>query len=292
MLEYAIFLGCNIPARVPQYESSARAVLEKFGVGLVEIREFSCCGYPLKNVDRKAFVLSSAENMALAEARGLDLITLCKCGFGTLKEAQHLLKEDTDLKSEINRTLSKKGLRYEGHIRVKHLLSALFHDVGVDALKERITKPYQGLKIATHYGCHALRPSKITQFDDPVAPSLFDALVEVTGAKSLDWMNKLECCGAPLMGVNDGLSVTLMNKKIEGGKQSGAHFFCTACPYCQLQFDMVQSQVLSHKANGKPLPSVLFTQLLGISMGIDEESLGISMNKTDISGITGFQAKE
>jgi heterodisulfide reductase subunit B len=42
MMEFALFLGCTIPARLNQYESSSRAVLEKLGVGLVDIREFNC----------------------------------------------------------------------------------------------------------------------------------------------------------------------------------------------------------------------------------------------------------
>jgi len=77
-MKYALFLGCNIPARVNQYDTSARAVLKQVDVQLSDIREFNCCGYPLKNVDQKAFLLSSAVNLALAEKAGLDMMTLCK----------------------------------------------------------------------------------------------------------------------------------------------------------------------------------------------------------------------
>jgi len=38
---------------------------------------------------------------------------------------------------------------------------------------------------------------------------LFDELVMATGAESLAWPLKLECCGAPLLGVNDGLALEL-----------------------------------------------------------------------------------
>ncbi|MBW1995877.1 MAG: disulfide reductase, partial [Deltaproteobacteria bacterium] len=128
-MKYAIFLGCNIPARVNQYDGAARAVLKKLDVQLVDIREFNCCGYPMRNIDRKAFALSSAGNLALAEAAGLDILVLCKCCFGTLKEAQHLLKGDENILAEINELLAEKGLKYEGNVQVKHLLSVLYHDV-------------------------------------------------------------------------------------------------------------------------------------------------------------------
>ena len=186
MMKYAMFLGCNIPARVTQYEAAARAVLRQVDVQLVDIREFNCCGYPMRNTDQKTFLFSSAVNLALAENAGLDVMVLCKCCFGSLKEAQHILKEEGDVQTEINRLLAQRGLKYSGKPQVKHFLSVLYHDVGLDAIKSKITRQYESFKIATHYGCHALRPSKVTQFDDPVAPSIFDKLVEVTGAVSVD----------------------------------------------------------------------------------------------------------
>jgi heterodisulfide reductase subunit B len=163
----------------------------------------------------------------------------------------------------------------------------LYHDVGIDTLKSKITRQYKGLNIATHYGCHALRPSKITRFDDPVAPSVFDKLVEVTGAMSVDWTRKLECCGAPLLGVNDELSMKLTRKKISSGKTAGADYLCSACPYCHLQFDTVQKMMISKNGN-KPLASVLYPQLLGLCMGINENVLGIYENQLDISGLISF----
>jgi heterodisulfide reductase subunit B len=286
-MRYAVFLGCNIPARVGQYDASARAVLRKVGVQLKDIREFNCCGYPLRNVDQKAFLFSSAVNLALAEAAKLDILTLCKCCFGTLKEAEHILKQEGALQKQVNDLLAQRGLSYTGKIQIKHFLSVLYHDVGVDSLKSNITRQYKGIKIATHYGCHALRPSKITEFDDPVAPFIFDKLVELTGAKSVDWTRKLECCGAPLLGFNDDLSMNLTKKKISSGKKAGADYLCSACPYCHLQFDTVQQMMVS-KNGSDALASVLYPQLLGLCMGIDENILGINMNQLDIGGVTSF----
>ncbi len=287
-MKFALFLGCNIPARVQQYDMSARAVLDMLNVDLVDIREFNCCGYPMRNSDFEAFVLFSARNLALAERKGLDMVTLCKCCFGSLKKADHLMKEDTSLRDKINSLLAKEGLSYGGSIEVKHFLSVLHKDIGISALKEKITGGFKDLKIATHYGCHALRPSDITQFDNPTAPVLFDQLVEVTGAKSIDWPLKLECCGAPLLGINDDLSMDLTQKKMVDGKQSGADYLCVACPYCQLQFDTVQDMMISIRGTDHKLPSILFPQLLGLVMGIEGKALGIDMNQIDISGIEAF----
>jgi len=274
-MQFALFLGCNIPARLNQYEASARAVLGKVDVDLVEIKEFNCCGYPVRNLDHKAFVFAAARNLALAAKENLNLITLCKCCFGSLKKADSIIKENTSLRAEINEALHKEGLKYDGDITVTHFLSVLYHEVGLETLKKKITKTFADLMIAVHYGCHALRPSKIVQFDDPVAPSLFDQLVEVTGAKSVDWSLKLDCCGAPLLGMNDDLSMNLTEKKLGNGKKAGATYICTACPYCQIQFDTVQKKIFSTRGSNHQLPAILYPQLLGLSLGIGSDLLGL-----------------
>ena len=286
-MEYAFYLGCNIPARVKQYEDSARAILKRCGVRLVDIREFVCCGYPLRNIELEAFILSSAENLALAEKAGLEILALCKCCYGRLKKAEFLLKENENLWTDVNRVLAARGLQYSGQTGIKHFLSVLYHDVGLDTLKREISRPFKQLKIAASVGCHALRPSNITRFDDPVAPTIFDELVEVTGAVSVDWVTKMECCGAPLMGFNDELGMNLTRLKLADGKKAGADYICTACPFTHLQFDSVQKLMISRNGND-PLAPILYAQLLGLSMGIDENTLGIGMNQLDISGVTSF----
>jgi heterodisulfide reductase subunit B len=291
-MKFALFLGCQIPVRLKQYETSSKAILERLGVGLVDIEEFNCCGYPLRNIEFKAFLFSSARNLALAEKKKLDVMTLCQCCYGTLKKADFLLKENASLRKEVNAILEREGLRYEGEVEVKHLLSVLHQEVGVEAIKKKIAKTFKGLKIAAHYGCHVLRPSQVVRFDDPVTPSIFDQLVEATGAESIAWPMQLECCGAPLWGVHDELSTEITLKKLKNGRESGADYLCTACTYCQIQFDTVQQMILSQRGLNHPLPSILYPQLLGLSMGINSETLGLKMNKIPISEVEQLQTEQ
>jgi heterodisulfide reductase subunit B len=291
-MKFALFLGCQIPVRLKQYETSSRAILERLGVGLVDIEEFNCCGYPLRNIEFKAFLLSSVRNLALAEKEKVDVMTLCQCCYGSLKKANFLLKENASLHKEVNAILEREGLPYEGKVEVKHLLSVLHQEVGVETIKKKITKTFKGLRIAAHYGCHALRPSQVVGFDNPVGPSIFDQLVEATGAESISWPMRLECCGAPLWGINDELSMDLTLKKLNDGKESGAEYLCVACPYCHLQFDAVQKKIISQRGVDHPLPSILYPQLLGLSMGIDSETLGLKMNEIPIGEIERLQTEQ
>ena len=287
-MKFALFHGCNIPARVEQYADATEAVLTRLGIELVEMTQFCCCGYPARNTDHRAYVLSAAKNLAVAENAGLDMLVMCKCCYGSLKKAEYFLNQDQDLKADINRLLAKENLEYKNKVQVKHLLSVLYHDVGLDRLKDKISKTYSDLQIAVSYGCHALRPSTVTGFDDPVSPKIFDELVEATGAFSVEWARKLDCCGAPLTGINDQLAMEMAIKKITSAREAGAQFICTACPYTQLQFDGVQMRPAADSKNGEPLAPILYPQLLGLSMGIDEKTLGISKNKINLSDITSF----
>jgi len=288
MIAFALFRCCPTAIFLKQYESSTNAVLRKLGVEFSDINEFNCCGYPLKNIDFKAYVLAAARNLSLAEKNDVNIVTFCDCCFNSLKQAQHLLKEDTALREDINKTLEKEGLVYKQVVEVKHLFEVLFKNIGLEKIKEKVVKTFKGLKIATHYGCHLLHPSQIIQFDNPVTPSIFDQLVEVTGATSIFWTSKLDCCGSPLLGIDDDLSMDLTQKKINNARQSGADYLCTACVYCQLQFDQVQKMMISRRNAKHQLASILYTQLLGLSLGIDEEQLGINLNELDISRIVNF----
>ena len=117
--------------------------------------------------------------------------------------------------------------------------------------------------------------------------------MKVTGAKSVDWPLKLECCGAPVTGIDDELSGNLTEKKLIDAKAAGAHYVCTACPYCHIQFDTVQQKLCSeNKIQDVLLPAILYSQLLGLGMGIDSTLLGISDNEIDISGVISFLSEE
>ncbi|MDF1593123.1 MAG: hypothetical protein P1P89_16535 [Desulfobacterales bacterium] len=46
--------------------------------------------------------------------------------------------------------------------------------------------------------------------------------------------------------------------------------------------------LLSRRNEAHPLPSILYTQLLGLSLGIDEKVLGIDRNELPIARIENF----
>jgi len=268
-MKYALFLGCKIPAQLPAYEASMRAVLGHLGVTLVDL-EFNCCGYPARNYSHEAFVVAAAHNLALAERAGLDLLTPCSCCFGTLRHAIRFLNEDAQLRARVGQALAAEGLAWSGKTQVEHLLPVLARTVGVDAVAAAVRIPQAGLRVAAQYGCHALRPSDVTGIDNAMAPALFETLISVTGATPVDWPRRLDCCGDPLHEANTALSERMTQAKIADALESGAEAICSACPHCQLRFDAVQAD------SAEPsIRTLLYTQLLGLAMGLPAKSLGL-----------------
>ena len=121
---------------------------------------------------------------------GADIMTECNGCFGSLFECNHILQEDEDKKAKINANLAEIGREYKGTINVKHFAQILRDDVGFEKLASLIEKPLD-LNVAVHYGCHFLKPTKTIGIEDQAEnPSILDDLVEITGAKSVDYNEK------------------------------------------------------------------------------------------------------
>ncbi len=276
-MSLALLHCCATAPLLEQYEAATTSVLSRLGIRVVDL-DFNCCGYPLRNSRFDAYVLSSARNLALAERAELDLVTMCSCCYGTLKHVEHLLDADDALRRHANAALEEERLRCSGSANVRHVLQVLHDDVGRRGIEEERTATFAGLKVACHYGCHLLRPSDVVRFDDAKEPSIMDDLVEATGATSVPWSAKLDCCGSPVSGVDDALSADLTLRKLRSARESGADVLCVVCPYCHLQFDRVQRASAAERGASE-LPVILVHQLLGLSLGIDAGALGLSPDR-------------
>jgi len=284
-LKYLLFLGCVIPYRISSYEISARKVAERLDVELVEMPEFNCCGLPLDPVSHDMMLALSARNLCLAEQQNLNIMTLCPGCAGTMRKVNMTLREDKKLKEMVNGYLKEVGLEFKGTIKVRHLIQVLAEDVGFEKIKETVQKPLNPLKVAEHAGCHVLRPAKYIGFDDPENPTILKNLIELTGAKCLDYMDETECCGAPIIGVNDMIPLQLTREKLIHIREAGAQAVITICPFCHMMFDINQPRIERIFNETFGIPVLHYTQLLGLAMGISPDELAFSQLRVDSSKI-------
>jgi len=272
-LKYLFFLGCVIPYRLPSYEVSARKVLEKLGVELVEMPEFNCCGFPMDPINHSLTLTLAARNLCLAEKQNLNILTLCNGCFGILNDTNKTLKEDNEIREKINGYLRGIGMEFKGIIEVKHLVHALTEDVGLEKIKDAVKKPLTHLQVAQHTGCHIVRPAKHVGRDDPENPTMLKNLIKLTGAECLDYMDETECCGNPIIGVNEEIPFQLVREKLEHIRAVKAQALVTVCPACHMMYDLYQTRIERAFNEKFGLPVLHYTQLLGLAMGFTPEEL-------------------
>jgi len=287
-LKYAMFLGCSIPYRVSSYELSARKIAAKLDIELVEMPDYNCCGLPLDPASHDVMLVLAARNLCQAEKLGLNIVTLCPGCAGTLRKVNKLLKEDKHERERVNGFLKEAGLEYKGTVEVKHLMQVLAEDVGLERIKEAVKKPLSNLSVAEHMGCHIVRPQKHIGFDDPENPEILKSLIEATGARCLDYMDETECCGAPIVGVNDRIPLALTRDKLSHMKAVNAQAVITVCPFCHMMFDTNQMRIERMFNETYGMPVLHYPQLLGLAMGFTPEELALKELRVDASKVVSL----
>ncbi|MFH1502786.1 MAG: CoB--CoM heterodisulfide reductase iron-sulfur subunit B family protein [Candidatus Eisenbacteria bacterium] len=284
-MKLAPFLGCMIPIKYPQMEAAFRLTMPRLGFELVDIDGFTCCPDPIyfKAKDALGWLTIAARNLALAEEAGVDLVTLCSGCTATLKEARFLLAEDESLRKKINKRLAKVGKTYKGTAKVEHAVVLIRDELGMDAVRESVTRPLDGVKVAIHYGCHLLKPSQIMHVDDADYPSILEELVTAVGATPVSHPEELLCCGKGCL--DDDMPVEMVYSIFTSIADSGADCMGLICPTCFSSFDLGQITVGRKKGTKFEIPIIYYFQLLGLAQGFSREELGLDLHKVKADDI-------
>ena len=267
MQTLALFPGCLVLQRMPQYELATKRVLERIDVQVETIDYAACCGAPLESFTDRWLHLA-AYNLALAERMGRDVVTLCGNCANTLSRAKASM-EDPDLRAEVNETLERLGLSFRGVAKVSHLIRLLSEHV--EELRERMTRRLS-LRVAVTQPCQAIRPSEVMGFDGPALPEPMRLLVEATGAEVLRYQAEDDCCGATLYLADQELGLEAGRSKLASA--SMADVLVGACGNCQLLLERFQG-LLVQDGTAERMVVLTLPQLLGLAMGIDADDLGI-----------------
>ena len=278
-MEYAFFTGCTVPARALNYDLSARKVAETFGIKLIDIDGFSCCGYPMSSVHRDTSLVMAAQNICKAEEKGVDILTICSACSASLTKANMILKDNAEEREKVNKVLGSIGYEFKGKANIKHFARFLYEDVGLQTIEQKVKCRLEGFKFAPAYGCHYLKPSNIyDEFDDPEDPSSLDKLIEVTGAQVAGYEEETLCCGGALLGIDETTSLTMTKGILDGAKSSKADAMVLVCPFCSIMLDEYQNSIGEGFHVTYDLPVLYYTQLLGLALGYKYKELGLEQN--------------
>ena len=285
MKKYALYPGCVIPTEQYAYELSIREVFPMLDIQLVDVNGFSCCGEPLKNVNKMMTLYLSARNLAIGEKQNLDLFAPCPMCHFSLSECKHILKNNDEMKEKINSMLASEGLSYKGTGGLVHTVDLLHDVIGIEEIKKRVKNSLKDLKLATHYGCRLIRPSEIGRPVDSENPQKMEAILNAIGIDCPYYPEKLDCCGAPIDANLPESALTKTGQKLQAVQDQTFHGLVDVCPWCHKMFDARQKKAGETVATKLDVPVFYLTQIIGLAFGIKKEKLGLQLNVSPVDKI-------
>lgn len=288
--EYSYYPGCSVEGMNKAYDKSARVVCDALGIELAELNDWNCCGASAYMSIRELRAhLLSARNLALAEKERKDLVVVCPACLTTLTKTNHYLNEDSGFKRTIGAALKAADLQYMGSVKVRHLIEIIVNEVGEQEVKAKIKHGLSGLKIAPYYGCQLTRP--FGEIDDKEFPTMFDKLLEWIGVQPVKFPLKAKCCGGLLMMTNEDVGLELNRALLDCATENGAECIGTLCPLCHMNLETYQDSVNKKFGTKFKIPTLYFTQLLGLAFGYSRKILGINEELISSRQITEKYAK-
>ncbi|MGQ9498082.1 MAG: CoB--CoM heterodisulfide reductase iron-sulfur subunit B family protein [Desulfotomaculales bacterium] len=289
-MKVGFFVGCNTAFNRPDLEQATRYAFPALGVELDDLEGQSCCPAwgTLPSVDLVGWCALGARNFAIAEASGLDLVTVCGSCYGSLAETKYKMDTNPEIKAKVNEVLKEIGKEYKGTSNIRLTFYYLYHEVGPDKIKEALKHKLDGLRIAIQPGCHSLWPSKIyyDKEEDPFHPKVLQKMCEALGATVPYYSRLLDCCGMGAMRSTDReKSFSLFQKKLVSIKEEvDPDLIVTGCSSCLIQFDTAQEFLRQDGKINFEIPILHYMQVLALCLGADPEKVA-GLAKTDVGQV-------
>jgi len=272
-MKYAFFPGCSLESSAWEFDQSVRAVFRALGIELEEIPDWVCCGStPAHATNATLAVALPAINLLAAREMGCSVATACASCYSRLRTANHKIRSEPEQRKRAERMIGKP---YDGGVEVRHVLDILVNDFGLQAIRERLLQPLEGLRVACYYGCLLTRPPEIVAFDDAEHPTSMEDLLAAAGAEPVEWPFKTECCGAGLSMTQPETVNRLSHRLLSMARSAGAQCIAVACQMCQMNLDLRQADATRAHGEIPETPVLFVTQLLGLALGLSSKELGI-----------------
>lgn len=274
-MKLGYYPGCSMEGSSPEYGESLLSVARYLDIELAPIEDWNCCGASSAHaVSRDLGVALAARNLALAEEQGLsEILAPCAACFGRLTAAQHEMQRP-GARERVERII---GRPYSGGVRVLNALEVIASRT--DLLREEITDALAGIKFACYYGCLLVRPPDVTGFDDPEQPRTMETVVRALGGVPVTWPMATECCGAGLTMARTDSVLRLGRRILEAARAVRAAAVVVACPMCHSNLDFRQEAMT--RRGEPPMPVLFITELVGLALGLDDETLGLQRHFVD-----------
>lgn len=272
--KFTYYPGCSSQGTGKHLDESIRAVAPVLDMEIVDIDDWNCCGASVGHVGGGQLPNMSltGRNLANAERQGKeDVVTGCAACYLNTHAGNEKIKADVNAKRKVNEALAAGELSYDGELRVRHMCEVIVNEVGIDAIKAKVKKPLDGLKVAGYVGCQTVRPFAQTQaggeydvYDDP---EFLDNFTTALGAEAVHFDHKTACCGGSVSVMSPDRTLHLIKDILQAAQDAGADVISTPCPLCQTNVEMYQAAINKEYGTNFNIPVVFPTQLMSVAFG-------------------------
>jgi len=278
-MKTGIYPGCSLTGSARDYNESVFALAEAFGLDLVQVPDWNCCGATAAhNLNKKLSLALPARILALAEKSGMEeLIVPCAACYSRLMVTRHELQSDPELKKLICGTIE---MDYHGTCRMLNVIEWIDKYI-TPGIEEKKVRTFDH-KVACYYGCLLVRPNKILKYDRAEDPQTMDIVMRKIGATPVDFPFKTECCGAGLSISRTDIVAKLSGKIVEDAEYRGAEAIIVACPMCHSNLDMRRPDINKYWDKKFNIPVLFATQAIGLAVGISPDKLGLKRHFVDV----------
>src|SRR4051812_35358992 len=282
-MKLAYWPGCVSRGFTPELHGSMDLIAPKLDLELVELDRANCCGAGVIAEHNQELVDTlNARTFALAQSvdGAAGMMNICSTCQGAQSECQERLDASSSYRAAVNSHLAPDGLSYEAGEDWwnKNFLWILAEEIGFDALRERVVRPLEGLRVAPFYGCYIVRPRSRLGYDAyPDRDVYMEMVIEAIGGTSVDYAGKHKCCGFPLITMNRTTSLRQAGRHVADAIDADADCIVTPCPLCHLNLDLQQPDAAKFVERDLGLPGLHLPQPIGLAVGLSPQELG--MNK-------------
>lgn len=279
-MRFAYYPGCTAKGSTQEVDIAANRLARQLGIELVELSDAGCCGScEIKAVNPDLHLLLNARILALAAARGLELLTVCDTCQANLVQTARRLEADPAKRALVAEKLKAAGVAYAQPPRTRHLLRVLLEEIGSAGLGRKVTRPLKELRIAAFSCCHSFRGKGAEDRNRGV----LDQLVEIAGAEPVTLREAGDCCGFHILMVNEDLAARAAGKFLARCADARVDCVVTSSPLCHTAFDIYQRSAERVSSRTIGIPILHCEQVLALSLGVDAKELGLDrhMVRTD-----------
>ena len=250
-----------------EVEDCIQPLCKTLGINLIELpKATSDGGNIIRQASPRLQHALAARNLALAEQKGLDIMTSCATSHSIHCDTAATMEADPVLASQLNNLIARTSkIEYAGESKSRHLLHLLVEEIGLEKVKAAVVNPLS-MKIAAYYGPYMQREGFCGE-DDPFNPHYLEDLITALGGTPVDYDARCQSVGSPSLLTNEKTALRMTASVLSEAKANGAQLVVSACTISHSNLDSYQ--VKAGKVTGKDtsVPVIHLAELVAFALG-------------------------